>query len=100
MCGRGGRILGAALVAALITIQTAQARPGSSSTERAYATAINDVRRAHGLNPLTQEQALFESARGHSADMVDNHYFAHGGDWWKRLVQAGSTGPRLGENLG
>jgi uncharacterized protein YkwD len=40
-----------------------------TAAERAYATAINDVRTAHGLDTLTEDPALVESSRRHSADM-------------------------------
>jgi uncharacterized protein YkwD len=93
----------AALAAALLLLFPPAATAGAAretATERAYANAINDVRTAHGLRALEEEAALVESAREHSADMVENQYFAHGVNWWKRLVRSGASGTHLGENLG
>jgi len=90
-------------VAALLPLYPANATAHAvreTATERAYAEAINRVRTAHGLRALEEETALVESAREHSADMVANQYFAHGVNWWKRLVRAGASGTHLGENLG
>lgn len=94
----GGR---AALAAALLFLAPSGAQAArETSTERAYASAINSVRSDHGLPLLEEDAALVESSREHSADMVANQYFAHGANWWKRLVDAGAAGPHLGENLG
>ena len=71
-----------------------------TAAERAYATAINDVRTANGLDTLTEDPALVESSRRHSADMLANQYFAHGDGWLRRLLRAGADGPYFGENLG
>src|SRR3954453_12196380 len=105
MPARAGRIGGAAalVAAALVTaaIQPAVSRgDGARETavERAYASAINDVRAAHGLTRLTVDASLVTSSRGHSSDMVDNQYFAHGAHWWKRLGPTVSASPYLGEN--
>jgi uncharacterized protein YkwD len=103
MSGNRYHIGRAALVAALLFLAPASARANvarETATERAYASAINSVRSDHGLSTLEERAALVESAREHSADMLANRYFAHGANWWKRLVEAGAPGPHLGENLG
>jgi uncharacterized protein YkwD len=71
-----------------------------TSLEQSYAVAINAVRTAHGLAPLTVEPALVVSARGQSARLVATNTFAHGSSWWKRILAAGATGTQVGENLG
>jgi uncharacterized protein YkwD len=101
MSANPNRVARAALVAALLSLAPASAHAArETATERAYAAAINAVRSHHGIPPLEEDAGLVESAREHSADMVANHYFAHGANWWKRLVEAGASGPHLGENLG
>jgi uncharacterized protein YkwD len=71
-----------------------------TSLEQSYAVAINAARAAHGLAPLTVEPALVVSARGQSARLLATNTFEHGNSWWKRILDAGSTGTQVGENLG
>lgn len=103
MSGNRYHIARAALAAALFFLAPASAPANAAretAIERAYAGAINDVRSQYGLPALEEAPALVAAAREHSADMVANRYFAHGANWWRRLVQAGAPGPHLGENLG
>src|SRR5581483_7265875 len=87
------------LVATVLTVG-ARAATGESSTEQAFAAALNRVRTAHGLPRLQIEPALVDSARAHSNEMVATGTFEHGAAWWRRLVGAGATGTHVGENLG
>jgi uncharacterized protein YkwD len=45
--------------------------------ERTIFQYTNEVRRRHGVAPLTWENSLRDVARAHSADMLARHYFAH-----------------------
>jgi uncharacterized protein YkwD len=56
------------------------ARSGASfrgSTERVVFTLLNKIRRDHGLPQFAYSAALRASAREHSADMLEHHYFEH-----------------------
>jgi uncharacterized protein YkwD len=45
--------------------------------EREILTLTNEVRRAHGLEPLAWNSALGHAARYHAADMATHGYFSH-----------------------
>jgi uncharacterized protein YkwD len=59
---------------------------------------MNAVRTSHGLAPLRVDIRLVRAARGHSADMMRRHYFAHG-SVARRALRAGARGPLFGETL-
>jgi uncharacterized protein YkwD len=81
----------------LIPATGAQARTLSGS-EASLLRTINSVRTAHGLAPVRLDLRLTRAARGHSADMLNRQYFAHG-SIATRAVATGARGPRFGENL-
>jgi uncharacterized protein YkwD len=60
---------------------------------------MNDVRAQHGLAPLTVDLRLVQSARSHSAKMVETDTFAHGA-FWQRIESFGVTTGTVGETLG
>jgi uncharacterized protein YkwD len=105
------------VIAALALASTALAGPTATS-RTASATAmqtldggvlfeLNQIRVQHGLVPLTLDSQLSAAAEGHSAEMLQDGYFAHnsfdGKAFWTRLTAYtnGSTngGWSVGENL-
>jgi uncharacterized protein YkwD len=87
----------AAAFSLLIPATGAQARTLSGS-EASLLRTINSVRMARGLAPVRLDLRLTRAARGHSADMLNRQYFAHG-SIAGRAVATGARGPLLGENL-
>jgi uncharacterized protein YkwD len=75
----------------------AQARTLSSSEDSLLQT-MNSVRTSHHLAPLQLDVRLLHAARGHSADMMQRQYFAHGSVAGRVLAQ-GARGPVFGEDL-
>jgi len=75
----------------------AQARTLSSSVASLLQT-INSVRTSSHLAPLRVDVRLLRAARAHSADMMQRHYFAHGGVAGRAVAQ-GARGPVFGEDL-
>lgn len=75
----------------------AQAR-GLSSSEASLLQTMNGVRASRGLAPLRLDVRLLRAARGHSADMLRRHYFAHG-SVASRVLAQGARGPVFGEDL-
>jgi uncharacterized protein YkwD len=84
------RIAAVALAAALLGMpaaaSAAAACPGADSAPSQLAAGeragvvlclFNDERAGRGLAPLQLDRRLSRAARGHSADMVAHHYFAH-----------------------
>ncbi len=73
------------------------------SLERETERRINDVRREHGLSPLSKAKALVDVARDHSKDMVRRGYFAHrspdGRGVDDRVRRRGLAFRELAENL-
>jgi len=80
-------ISGACLVLILLMAQIlgaqwrGEARSGRISylydLERKIFRFTNEVRRRHGVPPLTWESSLRDVARAHSADMLRRNYFSH-----------------------
>jgi uncharacterized protein YkwD len=64
----------------------------------ATLSAINDIRRSHGLAELRLNRALSSTALGHSASMARHGYFSHdshdGSEFWTRIKS--SYPPRAG----
>jgi uncharacterized protein YkwD len=59
---------------------------------------MNSVRTSHRLAALRVDVRLLRAARGHSADMLQRQYFAHGFVLSRALAQ-GARGPVFGEDL-
>jgi uncharacterized protein YkwD len=89
-------VLLAALIV-LVVATSAQAR-GLSGSEASLLNTMNAVRKSHGLTALRVDYTLVRAARGHSADMMNRQYFAHG-SVVGRAVAAGARGPLFGEDL-
>ena len=87
----------AAAFSLLVPATAAQARTLSGS-EASLIRTINSVRTARGLTPVRADVRLTRAARGHTADMLNRQYFAHG-SVAGRAVAAGARGPMFGENL-
>ena len=81
----------------LLPATAAQAR-GLSSSESSLLSSMNGVRKSHGLVPLRLDYRLVRAARGHSADMMQRQYFAHG-SVAGRAAATGARGPLFGEDL-
>ena len=75
----------------------AQART-LSNPEASLLQTMNSVRTSRGLAPLRVDIRLLRAARGHSADMLQRQYFAHGAVAGRALAQ-GARGPVFGEDL-
>ena len=69
-----------------------------SSSEASLLQTMNSVRTSHHLAPLRLDVRLLHAARGHSADMMQRQYFAHGSVAGRVLAQ-GARGPVFGEDL-
>jgi uncharacterized protein YkwD len=70
--------------------------------EAAIVAMTNDIRRRHGLPLLLEEGICRDAARGHSADMVNRHYFSHTdpeGRTLKERLPANFTPRQWGENI-
>ena len=75
------RLLVVVALVAAVAVPAAQARARTTvQVETALAAAVlvqvNDVRRAHGLTPLTPSVRLAAAAAGHSREMVDRGPYA------------------------
>ena len=75
----------------------AQARTLTSS-EASLLQAMNSVRTSNHLAPLRLDIRLLRAARGHSNDMMQRQYFAHGAVAG-RVLSEGARGPVFGEDL-
>jgi uncharacterized protein YkwD len=61
--------------------------------------ALNAVRAAHGLAPLTLSRQLNAAATAHSGEMVADGYFAHSsfdGEPYSKRIAGFYPGPRIG----
>lgn len=87
--------------AAAATVAPLDATPVSAEHEVFRLT--NEERAEAGLHALTWDDALFQSARGHSLDMATNNYFEHDGqdgrDPSQRMLDAGYAFIPYGENI-
>jgi uncharacterized protein YkwD len=86
-----------AVFGVLLPAAGAQAR-GLSAPESALLSKMNAVRAGYGLPRLRVDYHLVRAARGHSADMMNRQYFAHGAVAG-RALSAGARGPVFGEDL-
>jgi uncharacterized protein YkwD len=69
-----------------------------SSSEASLLQTMNAVRTSRGLAPLRLDVHLLRAARGHSSDMMQRQYFAHGAVAARALAQR-ARGPVYGEDL-
>jgi uncharacterized protein YkwD len=93
------KILVAFLASFALLGPAAGARASSlTGSEASLVQTMNSVRTGHGLAPLRVDLRLLRAARGHSADMMSHHYFAHGAVAGRVLAQ-GARGPVFGEDL-
>jgi uncharacterized protein YkwD len=90
----------AALALALLVAPAAGAQPTvvRPQAEGSLLDVMNDVRAAHGLQPLRLDARLRTAARSHTRHMVAHGYFAHGA-FGERMDRFAVGGPRVGENL-
>lgn len=74
-----------------------------TAIEREQIEITNDERESRGLSRLRCDRGLTASARGHAQDMCDLRYFSHtsadGRSMRDRIVAAGVTWRRIGENI-
>ena len=82
--------------ALLLTGPATGAQP--SQREASILAAVNGVRKAHGLRPLTVDTKLMRVARGYSATLLRHGVLTHG-NFGQRMANSGARGPRFGENL-
>jgi uncharacterized protein YkwD len=103
------------IVAVLVALAAVPAAFGGHGTTRqtgmealdaGVLVQLNAIRTAHGLVPLKLNPTLTAAAEGHSAQMLDDGYFAHesadGSPFWKRLTAYSSSAHgwwSVGENL-
>ena len=101
-----------AVLVALVAVPAAFARhvaarqTNMQALDAGVLVQLNAIRTAHHLAPLKINPVLTTAAEGHSAEMLDDGYFAHesvdGAPFWKRLT-AYSDSARgawsVGENL-
>jgi uncharacterized protein YkwD len=71
---------------------------GPTPGEVSIVSAMNSVRAANGVPPLSVGKALTRAARAHSVDMARRGYFEHGA-FVQRLRRFGVRAPYVGENL-
>lgn len=78
-------------------------RIGEAKVQTRHLDAINAIRQARGLTPVSMDAALVKAAKGHAADMSKQnrpwHFGSDGSSPLDRAVRVGYTGPILGENV-
>jgi len=100
-------VLAAALLAAAPASTAPQAAQRDTSLERAVVEAVNGVRAAHGLRPLTVSRGLRAAAYGHTNALAAAGLFQHespdGTSFDRRIRRAyptrGFSSWSVGENL-
>src|SRR4051794_3588259 len=90
--------LAAAVLALVALPAAADAATKASTSESSLLHAINGVRAAHGLHPLSFDRTLTRAARAHTQEMSSHGVFEHGA-FSARMHQFGVRGPFVGENL-
>ena len=73
-------------------------RTAAGTGARAIVAAVNAVRAAHLLPPLSVDLRLSRAARAHSLDMMRRGYFAHG-NLLARMIRFHVRGTLFEENL-
>jgi uncharacterized protein YkwD len=114
LCAAAAAIAGVVLAAVATAPATAATHRAATPAvqrvaklEQAVLVAVNDVRRAHHLVPLTASRPLERAAAQHSREMGQVGYFEHdsadGSVFWKRVARyypsGNSTYWSVGENL-
>lgn len=97
-------LIGAVLLAPLITQSPAHAAVALDSEEAAFCTLINDYRATEGLPALMVSEKLTAASEWMSADMAAKNYFSHtdslGRDPFQRMTAFGySYSTWRGENI-
>jgi uncharacterized protein YkwD len=93
------------IVLAVVLLEEKQPRPelNAAHLEALTVEAVNEARRAHGLEALKVHPLLVEAARAHSLDMIERRYFDHvapdGTSVQDRVRGRGLEYGRIGENL-
>ena len=86
-------------VAVVALILAGEAQTASlTRTESSLLTVMNQVRLAHGVQPLRADGRLERAARSHSSKMLSAGVFFHGA-FNARIRSVGVRAPRVGENL-
>jgi uncharacterized protein YkwD len=106
------RTIAVAVLVALVAVPGAFGGHGTTrlasmqALDAGVLVQLNAIRTAHGLVPLKLNATLTAAAQGHSAQMLDDGYFAHesadGSPFWKRLTAYSSFSHgawSVGENL-
>ena len=101
-----GAAEGAGQCPGALDVPTSQAQLDTAAD--AVICLVNAERTSRGLKALKRDGDLAQAARGHTRDMVANHYFEHtspnGTSVGDRIRQAGYGKPgdgwKVGENLG
>jgi len=74
-----------------------------TNKEQQVINLVNQIRREHGLSPLSANWQLARVARYKSQDMADNRYFSHNsptyGSPFQMMKQFGITYRTAGENI-
>jgi uncharacterized protein YkwD len=73
-----------------------------AGVEAAVVEMTNDIRRRHGLPVLLIDGICRDAARGHSADMLNRHYFSHTdpeGRTLKERLPGNLAARQWGENI-
>jgi uncharacterized protein YkwD len=108
---RCGIVILLVALAAVLFASLPAAAPASvslNSYEQQLMKCINKERAKRGLATLRVNAKLVDSARSHSADMGERHYFGHdspsGETWSRRIVRHGYTRTgystwKAGENI-
>jgi uncharacterized protein YkwD len=97
----------AALAAPAGAAQRAASRSAMAALDLGILEQLNQIRAAHGLDPLVLSPSLSAAAMQHTRDMVAQGYFAHasadGQPFWKRIASFYPSGRyaywSVGENL-
>ncbi|CAB4703771.1 unannotated protein [freshwater metagenome] len=107
----GASLFAVAAIAVGVWVSTAAATPTTLSIPAglnpAVLNALNDVRAAHNLTPLTLNAELSRAATKHSQEMLVRGYFSHnspdGSSYWKRIAawykQGAYSSWSVGENI-
>ena len=88
----------AAVLVALWVVSGSSAAQFSRASESGILNAMNQVRVAAGLRPLSFDGKLHAAARAHSADMIRRGYFGHGA-FSRRMDGFHVHAKTVGENL-
>ena len=91
------------VIVAPVAAQTREATPAGPPVERAVHDAVDEARRAEGLQPLNEDSDLARIARDHSCAMARQGFFDHqspGGETMgDRIRKAGKRYASVAENI-